>query len=181
MGRGNRDSRSRELGGRSSQPAVRTGRGKRAGNAAVDTGSNRGHVRAAPDDPLPAQASRLRVIRVEVVGGPCGKPVRFPNSKVKRGWSQTRAKWRFEDERFLDRTIRCGGQFYKLVREGDKWFYVHDPGPTVLPRITRAIGGSPFWRRLFPVLCPPDERPGGDARDLGVLDADVSEDGIAEH
>lgn len=108
------------------------------------------------------------VRRVVVIGGPCGKPIKFPNSKVKRGWSQTKVKWRFEKGELLPPAIPCGGEWYVLRMEGETPYYVHalfppppEPPPEkpISPMIVHAIGAQRYWLRQTRPAWPAEPPP----------------------
>lgn len=117
-----------------------------------------------------------------MIGGPCGRPIRYPNSKVKRGWSQTRALWRFEGVETMPLTVLCAGHWYRRVAEDGKWFYVDDGPVTTSPWVVRAIAGSPFWQRVlgeFHSLTKSGMDAGCGLRSVAVRDGDP--DGGQDH
>lgn len=96
-----------------------------------------------------------------MVGGPCGQPVIYPNSKVKRGWSVTKVKWRFAHGTVPDKEVWCRDTLY--VRKSErtkagklKQYYVPmpldgepEPEPPTPEALIQALAGSPFWSRMF--------------------------------
>jgi hypothetical protein len=68
-------------------------------------------------------------VRVPVIGGPCGKPIKLPNSKTKRGWSLMKIRWRFDlfPGQVLPPVIICEEQRYVLREENGKVFYLYHP------------------------------------------------------
>lgn len=85
--------------------------------------------------------------------------MRVPNSKVKRGWSVVKIKWRVEANTEPDPIVWCEGERYVLEEEGGKWWYVHSPPPPqpepepqeepepepIHPLILHAIGAQRYW------------------------------------
>ena len=79
--------------------------------------------------------------RVRVIGGPCGKPLRVPNSKVKRGWSVIGIKWRFETGEELPEVIPCAYETYVLREDAKgKPIYVYEPDLKLHALIRLAMG-----------------------------------------
>lgn len=105
-----------------------------------------------PGTPQGARARKPPPERIPVMGGPCGGMRRYPNSKVKRGWSEKQITWRHDADWYLHPSVRCRGALYVLKR--DPLRYEYEPEPLVRASIAHAIGGNPFWR---PWLERPDD------------------------
>jgi hypothetical protein len=76
-----------------------------------------------------------------VIGGPCGKPMCVPNSKVQRGWSMVGIKWRFETGEQLPPVIPCRYEIYVLREDAKgKPIYVHEPNVERDNLIRMALG-----------------------------------------
>lgn len=78
-------------------------------------------------------------IRCKVVGGPAGRPIRFPNPDVKRGWSQTAPVWVLTEP--LPDRVRVGQDWYRLVHENGKPFYVHVEAVNLDEMVRRLVLG----------------------------------------
>lgn len=99
-----------------------------------------------PGADAPKRRKSPKPVRVRVIGGLCGAPIRTPNSKVQRGWSQTAALWRFDGE--PDSHVWCRGERY-TYHPGPEPFFAYDPDEALRAEIIRSVGDQTFWRRRW--------------------------------
>lgn len=81
-------------------------------------------------------------VKVRVIGGPWGKPIKVPNPKTKRGWSISQAYWVMHGytKTTLPQVQWIGATRYNLTIVGDTPFYVYDPQVKLCQRILNYRG-----------------------------------------
>jgi hypothetical protein len=79
---------------------------------------------------------KLPKVKVTVVGGPWGRPVKYP-AKNKRGWSISKPYWQMHGytKTTLPPIEWVGATRYNLVMVGDTPYYVYDPQVELCQRI----------------------------------------------
>lgn len=84
-----------------------------------------------------------KAVTVRVVGGPSGRPIRYPNSRVQRGWSQVHPVWVFTSAEEMTPVVWVSAARY-VLRQDDRGrqFYEYTPDPDLEERCLQALKAS---------------------------------------